>query len=138
MLTEFDVIKAVCQFLTAHGYRVERYLSESQRGDDIVALSLEGKKVMIEAKGQTSSKSHTLRYGKPFDSAQVRTHVSEAFYRAASYAGKGVLAGIALPKTEAHVRCVESIRPAREKLNIAVFWVRPDDREAEFVDNWRA
>jgi len=138
MLTESDVIKAVCRFLTTHGYRVKQHLSESQTGDDIVAVSPKGKSVMIEAKGETSSKPHTARYGKPFNSGQVLDHVSKAFYRAASYTTKRVLAGIALPRNEAHMKRVASIQPVLAKLNVEVFWVRPEDGKVEVAGNWKA
>ena len=92
MLTESDVIKAVCRFLGSRGYRVTQALNEMQTGDDIVAWSADGKKIMIEAKGETSSKSHTSRFGKPFSSGQVLDHVSKAFYRAAAYAAENVTA----------------------------------------------
>jgi hypothetical protein len=137
MLKESDVIKAVCQFLTTQGYRVTQHLSESQTGDDIVAVSPKGKNVLIEAKGETSSKPHTSNYGKPFGSSQVLDHVSKAFYRAASYTSKSVLAGIALPKNEAHVRRVAIIQPVLAKLNVEVFWVKPEDGKVEVIGNWK-
>jgi hypothetical protein len=66
MLTEWEVIEAVREFLESRGYRVTQALNENQVGNDIVAWSVDGQKVMIEAKGETSSKSHTSRFGKPF------------------------------------------------------------------------
>ncbi len=93
MLIESDVIEAVCRFLKSHGYRVTQQLNESQASDDIVAFSANGTKVVIEAKGETSSKSHSSRFGKPFSSGQVLDHVSKAFYRAASYVAEGSLLG---------------------------------------------
>ena len=83
MLTESDVIAAVCDYLRDHAYRVTQQLTETEAGDDIIAVAPDGQQVMIEAKGETSSKSHTTRYGKPFSPSQVLDHVSKAFYRAA-------------------------------------------------------
>jgi len=137
MLTESDVTEAVCRFLKTRGYRVTQQLSESEAGDDIIAYSANGTKVMIEAKGETSSKSHTPRFGKPFSSGQVLDHVSKAFYRAASYVAEHVSAGIALPKNNAHVSVVTRVQPVLARLNIEVFWVQPEGREVEVTGNWK-
>ena len=136
MLTESEIIKAVCRFLENHGYRVTQQLSETQAGDDIIAFSLTGKKIMIEAKGETSSKSHTARFGKPFSPNQAHDHVSKAFFRAASYASQRIFAGIALPKNAAHISCVAKIQPVLEKLKVEVFWVLPN-RKVEIAGNWK-
>jgi hypothetical protein len=127
LLTESDVIKATCRFLRKNEFRVTRFLSETEHGIDIEALTPDGKKqVSIEAKGETSSMSHTARFGKAFSGSQVWDHVSKAFYCAARDSSAGMLAGIALPKNEHHIRCVQKILPALRRLQIEVFWVLPD------------
>jgi hypothetical protein len=71
MLSESDVISAVCQYLKSQGFQITRALSEIERGIDIEAITPDGKtKISIEAKGETSSKSTTARFGKPFNSNQ--------------------------------------------------------------------
>lgn len=136
MLTESEVINAVCQFLKNHRYRVTQKLSETQAGDDIVAFSPNGKKIMIEAKGETSSKPHTARFGKPFSPNQAHDHVSKAFFRAAFYAAQKISAGIALPKNDTHIACVDKIQPILGKLKIEVFWVLPNHK-VEIAGNWK-
>jgi hypothetical protein len=129
MLTESEVIAATCRFLKSQRFRITQALSELEQGVDIEGLAPDGEtKFSIEAKGETSSKSTTARFGKPFDSKQVFDHVSKAFYCAARDSSNGYMSGIALPRNEAHVKCVEKILPALRKLRIEVFWALPDGR----------
>lgn len=127
MLTESEVIEAVCAFLTDKGFRVTQRLSEKQTGVDIVAVAPNtGRKVTIEAKGETSSQKHTKRYGKTFNTGQVISHVSRAIYCGLRDVSADLQTGIALPRNDAHVACVQKILPALKKLGIEVFWVLPD------------
>lgn len=128
MLTEYEVVKAVCGFLENNGFQVRQALCETERGVDILAMSPNGQRqVSIEAKGETSSKPSTNRYGKAFNGGQVLDHVSKALYCAARECSSS-LAGIALPKNELHVKCVNRILPALRTLQIEVFWVLPDGK----------
>jgi hypothetical protein len=127
MLTESKVIAATSRFLISNGFRVTQTLSELEHGVDIEAIAPDGRtKVSIEAKGETSSKSTTARFGKPFDARQVFDVVSKAFYCAARDGSSGLMSGIALPKSEAYVKCVQKILPALKKLGIEVFWALRD------------
>ena len=92
MLTESGVIAAVCAELQRRGYEIRQQLSESQRGDDIIATKYAEptRTIYVEAKGETSSKNASARYGKSFDSAQVRDHVANAFYKAALVLSRGI------------------------------------------------
>ena len=69
LLTENDVVEAVCGFLRSHGYTIVQQLTTAERGPDIVATRQDrpGQTLSIEAKGATSA--------RPF------SHVSKAFYR---------------------------------------------------------
>ena len=127
MLTESEVIAAVCRFLESNRFHVAQSLSEVEHGVDIEGLAPDGEtKFSIEAKGETSSKSTTARFGQPFDSAQVFDHVSNAFYCAARDSSMGWMAGVALPRNQAYVKYVQRILPALKKLDIEVFWALPD------------
>jgi hypothetical protein len=135
MLTEFQVIKSVCSFLRKNGFQIVCSRCEIEHGIDIQALTQTGKQVSIEAKGETSSKRSSKRYGKAFNGGQVFDHVSKAFFCAARDGATG-LAGVAFPKNDAHVRCVEKILPALRKLRIEVFWVLPN-RKVETQGIWQ-
>jgi hypothetical protein len=142
MLYESDVIDAVCIRLEAHGYRIRQRLETTQHGDDIIAIKQTPMpcELYIEAKGETSSRQNSQRYGQPFDSAQIRIHVAEAFYKAAevlsrNYGNAGIRAGIALPDNNGHRTVVKGIEPIVKQLGIAVFWVR-ENKDVEIASDW--
>jgi len=142
MLYEWDIIEAVCKFLSSQGYEIVQKRTESQRGDDIIAVSSDGsEKIFIEAKGETSSKNGSARFGKPFSRSQVRDHVANAFHKAAqklkNNGGQSVRSGIALPKKQNHIDMVKKIRLALATLQIEVFWVNSKGL-VEVAGNWRA
>ena len=133
MLSENDVIQAVCNFLKYHGYRVTSRTTTKQHGVDIVAHHEEtGNQFFIEAKGQTSSKENTKRFGKPFNSAQVKVHVAEAFYQVTSLLRKDLIGSrriaMAFPETSIHKRYLDRIRPAICHLGIEVLLVDTNQR----------
>lgn len=122
MLIESDVIAAVCDYLRAEGYEIRQQLAETEQGDDIKAV--QGTVILlIEAKGETSSKKGSKRFGKPFSRSQVLDHVAMAFYRAAKMRGDGVRVAMAFPDNQQHREMVAEIRQAVRDLKIAVFWV---------------
>jgi len=132
VLTEDDIVDAVCDYLEANGYSIQKRSATTERGDDIVAMKASsGITLYIEAKGETSNRRSSARFGKPFDSAQCRDHVANAFYSAASNfqgadVSKSRRAGIALPKIQRHQDCIAKIQAALDGLQIAIFWVSPD------------
>src|SRR5688572_28105246 len=135
MLTEFQVISAVCAFLDRKGFRITQKLPETQRGIDIRAIARDGREVGIEAKGETSSMQHSARYGKVFSPGQVFDHVAKAMYTAACYSANGMLSGVAFPGNESHVKQVAPIAHAFRTLEIEVFWVLPD-ATVQVAGNW--
>ena len=136
MLTESEVIASVCRFLKKNRFPITRFSPETEHGIDIQAIAPDGKtKVSIEAKGETSSMSHTNRYGQGFSSSQVVDHVAKAVYCAARDVSAGLLAGVALPKNQRHVDCVQKILRALKKLRIEVFWVLPN-KKVEIEHIW--
>jgi len=124
MLTEGDVIHRVITFFEKNGYKIVDQKNTSQQGYDIVAEK-EGKRTYIEAKGQTSSKPHSNRYGKEFTSNQKWDHVSKAVYTAMKTLKKegNCDAGIALPADDVHMRLINDIYPSLQALKIEVYLV---------------
>ncbi len=126
MLNENDVIASVILHLQDNGWHIENVSSTDQQGFDILARKGQSS-IAIEAKGETSSKHGTKRYGKPFSSSQRLSHVSRALYKAACVvSNESHRAGIALPCTAGHKKLIKDIAPALKKLNIVVFLVRHD------------
>ncbi|WP_188397951.1 hypothetical protein [Sporomusa sp. GT1] len=131
MLFEGNVIAAVCEKLEEEGYYIEQRLNTTQQGFDIIALKENGDmkiKLIVEAKGATSSRKSSERYGQPFDRAQVRIHVAEALYKVAEALSiknsrYQIYTAIALPKNKDHLDHVKKIQTALDTLGIAVFFV---------------
>ncbi len=140
MLYESDVISSVSQYLRARKYEILQELTETQKGDDIVARDSDGTKCFIEAKGETSSQKTSKRYGKAFSSSQVAVHVSKAVYRAIQMKeenSSNCMVGIALPDTPDHKKVINRITRTLELLSIAVFWVS-NDRSVQVQGDWKA
>jgi hypothetical protein len=128
VLTENEVISAVAKHLSVQGYRIEQTLNTDERGVDIVAKHRKsGKRLLVEAKGGTSSKAATARYGKPFTRNQARSHVSVALYCAVRlrdlYARESAFVALAFPDDPNHRSLIESITPTLGELGIIVFFV---------------
>jgi len=125
MLYEDDVVEAVCEYLKQSGYRIVSHCTSKQRGIDIVAEHVSSNSLLrVEAKGETSKDSTRKRFGKPFDNAQVHSHVAGAFFAAAAMLdGTGARVALAFPDTPLHRRHVSRIGEAIRRLEIAVFWI---------------
>ncbi len=142
MLYETDVINAVCEYLVNCGYTIEQRLEPTQRGDDIVARkTVQSTHLLyVEAKGETSSRKNSQRYGKPFSRGQIRVHVGEALFRISQILSREhrnkFYVGIALPYTDNHRDFVNSIMPVLKKLQVAIFWV-DKNYEVQFISNWK-
>lgn len=137
MLNENDVVNAVCEWLVQNGYQVDGRSYTAQHGVDIVARKSTGDahELLIEAKGATSSKEGTARFGQPFTDSQQLDHVAKALFeclRVYSQTGSrsGVIRrpGIALAETRRHLSLIEGVWPALKNLGIVVFWVKPDGK----------
>lgn len=129
MLTENDVVEAVITHLKDEGWFVIQRATTSQHGPDILT-ERDGRHLMVEAKGATSSKEWTARFTKPFAGKQVRTHIAVALYTCLrwrddlDHAGHAV--AIALPDTSTHRTKVGHILGSLDGLGIRVFWVAED------------
>ena len=137
MLYEEHVVDCVCRFLKRNGIRIVDVCPTRRQGEDIRALTRDrGTKITIEAKGETSSDPKGKRYGKQFNSGQVRDHVAKAIYSSATHITAGTLTGIALPKNDAHIEYVRRVLPVLKQLRIEVFWVDAK-RNVEVQGHWR-
>ena len=130
MLTENDIVSILIEHLSRNGYEINQALQTHQHGIDIIAEN--AKHILyIEAKGETSSKEHTNRYGNAFDKNQIKSHVSRAILASMKIlhekpAGTKTKVGIALPDTTDHRDLVEKILNPIKTLGIKVFFVSDD------------
>jgi len=136
LLIEDEVIKAVCDHLEKNGFRIKSVALKRKPGDDIIAISNDGsQKVYIEAKGATSSRKGSSRFGMPFKRGQVKSHIAMALYRASvmreNREENNIRVGIALPLNIDHKEMVGMVSKALNDLEIEIFWV--DDKSNVFV-----
>jgi Holliday junction resolvase-like predicted endonuclease len=132
MLPEEDVIAAVCEYLSRQGYRIDQQCRTTRHGIDIIATQpASGVTIRIEAKGQTSNRPGSRRFGKGFNRGQSRIHVAAALYTAIATNDAHLpndRVGIAFPSTTHHREFISRIRSSLRTLGIAVFWVDADRR----------
>lgn len=131
MLNENDVVDAVCNHLEGVGYKVLQRCSTTDHGIDIVATHPSKKgRLLIEAKGGTSSRAGSARFDKGFSRTQVFDRVAKGFYTTACmYAANGRAgdtAAMAYPDTPQFRDYLGRIRPVTESLGFFIFLVKPD------------
>lgn len=80
MIDENKVIDGVCRLLAQEGYQNIKRLTTMQQGIDIEAEHPQRGRICIEAKGGTSTKPDSKRYGQPFNSNQVYDVVAKGAY----------------------------------------------------------
>ena len=138
-MTENDVVHAVANHLQSAGFRIENKLTTQQRGVDIEAThESTGQRLLVEAKGGTSSKPGTNRYGLEFSSGQAESHVSRAFFTAArlrqKHANENAVIGLAFPDDGKHRALISKILDSLSLLDIVVFFVA-EDGQIELLGN---
>lgn len=126
-LNENEVVDAVADFVTASGWLVKQKRHGHQRGVDVIARRADGWGLHVEAKGATSSRVGSAKYGQPMGSAEVRINIAEAYYTAtaavSAAAAEPVLSAMALYEDERHRGFVKPLLPALGQLGIGIFWV---------------
>ncbi|MGC5328318.1 hypothetical protein [Brevibacillus sp. SYSU BS000544] len=138
MITENDVIEAVCKHLVNQGFVIQQALNTNEKGDDIIAYHpKENVKILVEAKGETSSQVHTKRYGMPFTSNQRKTHVMQALYRCAKMQCEAkehsnIKVGMAFPGDNIHRKWLTDIKDFLFQNQIIVFLVNQN----KAVEQW--
>lgn len=128
MITENEVVQWLSEYLIRQGYRINRQLTTLEQGIDIDATHIaSGRHLLVEAKGGTSSKESTVRFGRPFSLNQAKSHVAVAFYCAAKmlqkFAPERPQVALAFPDDKNHRRIVEAIAVSLATLDISVYFV---------------
>jgi hypothetical protein len=128
MLTENQVIKYVSQYLINNGYKILDTKNTSEKGIDIKAIHPEDGSCFVEAKGETSSKKETNRYGKPFTVSQIKTHIGVAILKSFQIKQYNVNSNvfIALPHEKNHIEIFNSIKNCLMEAKIKVIFVKRD------------
>ena len=128
MLTENNIVEYVSIFLKKKGYNIDQALTTSQQGIDIIAKHPEKGYCLVEAKGATSSKKESSRFGKEFNANQIKTHVGVAILKSYQTLQEHPSAkvAIALPNNTGHKKVINSIREPLKKSGIKLFFVNKD------------
>ena len=80
-LDENAVVDAVCKYLSASGYEIKQRLTTIEQGIDVIAQHPQSKiRVFVEAKGGTSSRKGSERFGKPYTQTQVFDRVAKGIF----------------------------------------------------------
>lgn len=127
-MNEDEIIEALCTHLERTGCRITSRCSTRERGIDITG-HCEGRYYYIEAKGGTSSREGSNRYGKLYTQSQVFDRVAKGFYTAAclrSKYGEESVVGLAFPETPTFRRYVRDVAFASTRLHLTFYWVQPD------------
>ena len=74
MITEDQVVDAVCHELEAQGWVITRRATTTERGADIVARR-HGRDLIVEAKGGTSASASSNRFGRSFSATRTMMQV---------------------------------------------------------------
>lgn len=131
-MDENAVIAAVCDYLLLENYDVTQRLHTTEQGVDIVAKNrASGSILYIEAKGGTSSREGSARYGKGFDSNQVYDRVAKAVYATLCLRAKypdrvSQEVGLACPDTPQFRKRLEPIRNQLRDAGLMILLVDAD------------
>ena len=135
MLNENDVVRFVSIFLQDHGYVINQSCSTSQRGIDIEAKHPDKGQCFVEAKGATSSKEGTKRYGKEFNKSQIKTHIGvsliKSFQTLQQYSSAEVI--IALPDNLDHREVIDLMKTPIQRSGIQVYLVNDDGSVEQYI-----
>jgi hypothetical protein len=140
MLDENQIIDIVCHYYENKGYTILQKLNTHEKGIDIIVKDDKtGKKMLIEAKGGTSSFIGSNRYGKPYTKSQVFDRVSKGIYTLLQIFSEyeheeNIEAAIAFADTEWFREYLNKIKPVIEKMNLNILMVG-ENREINSLIN---
>jgi len=135
VLTENDVVESVKRALEARHWSIVSFSSTAQTGIDIHA-SRNGMNLYIEAKGITSSKDASSRFGKVQTGSQMFISVAAALLKTSELRTSEPTAAIAIALPD-HPRMsdrINRIAAVLKAAGIGVLWVASDGT----VSGWNA
>jgi len=126
-MDENAVVRAVCGYLRrTERATITKTCNTRERGTDIEACRGR-QRWYVEAKGGTSSRTGSARFGKSYSSSQVFDRVAKAFYTAAIlralHPERLNIVALAFPKTKEFENRVAAISSPLKRMRISLFWV---------------
>lgn len=134
-LTENDIIESLKEYFVKEGYEIKECSTTNQHGIDLV-VKKNNDIIKIEAKGATSSKKNSNRYGKEFSSSQVKDHIAKALLKTLEcleFDNPNVRVAMAFPNNSKHRAELIKILPCIKKLRIIIYLVDKDKKTLIFV-----
>jgi len=127
-LTENEVVILMRKHLETKGWKIVSSCLGQERGNDIVA-SMNGKTLVIEAKGAKASDESSSKRREQFSSGQIKNHFGKALVKILEQMSlhPDFEFGIARPNDRYLRKHTENLVPYLKKLDIKHFWVSEDE-----------
>jgi hypothetical protein len=128
-MNENDVIAELKKHLQSQNYTLVSECSTTMQGKDLV-MKKSNHEIWIEAKGKTSSRELSSRYGLDFNDAQCHDHFSRAFFKACEMrdetkrSGRNIRIAMAFAHTKHYQKYCDRTNDTRKELGIGLFWVK--------------
>ena len=137
LLTENEVVEAVKDALVKRGWKIVSFATTLQAGIDIYA-TLGKSALYVEAKGVTSSKSESNRFGLVQTSSQIFIQVAAALLKCAELksAEPNAHVAMAVPFHSRMRSRIERIEPVLKAADISVLWVNDDCSVTGWYASW--
>lgn len=128
MLTENEVVIAMCALLQSNGYTISSHKLDTQSGHDIEAVK-DGRTIYLECKGGTSKKT-----GRPFSIDYQWRAISGAFFNQIRLKERHRESevGIALPDGGRYPELIAVLKGFCSSYGIRIFWLS----ESAQVSEW--
>ncbi len=131
-MDENAVVAALCKYLEDQGYTIQQRRHTTQQGVDIIAIERSnGRELVIEAKGATSSRVGSARYGKVFTSTQVFDRIAKGVFTALQLRAKypdrtRTDVALAVPDSPGFQKYLDQVRGELSAAGLRVFLVHED------------
>jgi hypothetical protein len=129
MMDENTVIDVLCAELKAAGFDIQQRLSTVEQGIDLIAAHAgHGLKVLVEAKGGTSSRVGSARHGNRYTPSQVFDRVAKGIFtclqlRDSHQDTNGVRVVLAVPETALFYKYIHTVKGVLRQAEIDVWFV---------------
>ena len=127
-MDENAIVDAVCARLVREGCEILSRCTTTQRGIDIVARAANGQHYYVEAKGGTSTREGSARFGKAYVPSQIFDRVAKGVFTCLQLRSKHPDASrervvLALPDEERFSAYIESVELQLRAVAIEVWYI---------------
>jgi hypothetical protein len=131
-MNENAIVDAVCGRLVGEGCEIVSRCTTTQRGIDVLARTAKGQHYYVEAKGGTSTREGSPRFGKAYVPSQIFDRVAKGVFTCLQLRSKHPNTSdervvLALPDDERFRAYVQSIEPQLRAVAIDVWFISNAD-----------